>query len=76
MAPDLSSLTDDELNKKFAELNQKLAQAYRSGPYGIIDQMQALRQHYQDELNNRYQKQLQNALGGKDKDFSKIIDIK
>ena len=42
LAPNLSELSMEELTKQFNELNRKLNQAYRQGPFGIIPQMQML----------------------------------
>ena len=44
LAPDLSTVSDDELAKKYNDLNRRLGQAYRSGPSQIIPQIQMLMQ--------------------------------
>jgi hypothetical protein len=75
LAPDLSGMSQDELNKKTAELSSRLSQAYRFGPSGAVQQLQMLQMHYQEELNRRYQKQIED-MAKKNPDFDKIIDIK
>ena len=75
LAPDLSGMSQDELNKKAAELSSRLNQAYRFGPSGAVQQIQMLQVHYQEELNRRYQKQMDD-IAQKNPDFNKIIDIK
>ena len=59
LAPDLKVLSMEDLTKKYNDLMGKLNQAYRSGPYGIIPQMQMLMEDYQQEMQNRQQKQLE-----------------
>ena len=75
LAPKLSELSMEELVKKYNELNSKLNQAYRQGPFGIIPQMQMLLEDYQLELQNRQQKQLE-EMEKNSKNFKNIIDIK
>lgn len=72
---DLSQLSDIDLHKKFNELNNRLSQAYRIGPAGIIGQLRLLIDDYQFEISSRNQKLL-DEMAKKSKDFNKIIDIK
>lgn len=75
---DLSSLTDEELNKKFEELNRKYNQAYRVGPYSIIPQIQMVMQDYQAEIAKRQAKLIQDMeerASKNGKSFGSIIDI-
>lgn len=65
----------DELNKKHAELITRLNQAYRFGPSGAIQQLQMLQFHYQEEIQRRNAKQLED-MQKNSKNFNKIIDIK
>ena len=65
----------DELNKKHAELITRLNQAYRFGPGGAIQQLQMLQFHYQEEIQRRNAKQLED-MQKNSKNFNKIIDIK
>jgi len=75
LAPNLSDLTDDELHKKFGELQKRYGQAYRFGPQSIIPQLQMLMQDYQYEINLRNQKQLEELNKSASKGPKGIIDI-
>jgi hypothetical protein len=78
LAPDLSTISDDELAKKYNDLNKRLGQAYRSGPSQIIPQIQMLMQDYQYELGRRQQKLMKEMEERADKNgkgFKGIIDI-
>lgn len=75
LAPDLSTLSDNDLHKKHGELVQRLSQAYRIGPSGIIGQLQMLLENYNSEIQRRNQK-LMDELMKKGKNMSGIIDIK
>lgn len=78
LAPDLSTVSDDELAKKYNDLNRRLGQAYRSGPSQIIPQIQMLMQDYQNELSRRQEKLMREMEQRADKNgkgFKGIIDI-
>jgi hypothetical protein len=75
LAPNLSELSQDELTKKYNELMQRINQAYRFGPAGAVQQLQMLQYHYQEEMNRRTQKQLE-EMEKHSKNFKNIIDIK
>jgi hypothetical protein len=75
LTPDLTGLKDDELQKKAAELSQKLNQAYRFGQASMVGQIQMILQDYQGEIMRRQQKMLDDLLAKNDK-FDGIIDIK
>lgn len=75
LSPRLSELSMEELVKKYNELNSKLNQAYRIGPFGIIPQMQMLLEDYQRELQERHKQQLE-EMEKNSKNFKNIIDIK
>lgn len=74
LSPDLSALTDAELHKKHGELVQRLTQAYRIGPYGIINQLQMILEDYQSEIQRRNAKVLED-MAKKGKNMGGIIDI-
>lgn len=74
LAPDLSELSTEDLNKKYNDLMQRLNQAYRFGPVSVIPQMQMLQSHFQGELQRRNQKQLE-EMEKNSKNFKNIIDI-
>lgn len=78
LAPDLSTVSDEELAKKFNDLNRRLGQVYRSGPGQLIPQIQMLMQDYQTELGRRQQKLMKEMEERADKNgkgFKGIIDI-
>jgi hypothetical protein len=74
LGSNLSDLSDDELHKKFGELQKRFGQAYRFGPQSIIPQIQMLMQDYQYEINLRNQRQL-DELNKNSKGPKGIIDI-
>lgn len=75
LTPDLTGLTDAELQKKHAELVQKLTQSYRYGNAALVGQIQMVIEDYNAELQRRQQKLLDDMMAKDDK-FSGIIDIK
>jgi hypothetical protein len=74
LGPDLTGLTDEELHKKYGELQKRFNQAYRFGPQSIIPQLQMLMQDYQMEIGIRNQKQMA-ELDKNSKGPKGIIDI-
>lgn len=76
LAPDLTSLTDDELQKKYNELNTRMNSAYRMGNNDLIMQIQLLLQDYQTEIGARQRKMMEDLQKRAGKDFDDIIDIK
>jgi hypothetical protein len=75
LGPDLTGLTDDELHKKYGELQKRFGQAYRFGPQSIIPQLQMLMQDYQSEISIRNQKQMEELSKNTGKGPKGIIDI-
>lgn len=78
LSPDMSKFTDEELHKKYEELNRRLGQAYKFGPSSIIYQLQMLMGDFQAEISRRQAKLMQDmeeraAKNGKG--FKGIIDI-
>lgn len=74
LAPNLSELKDDELYAKINELTTKMNSAYRLGSRDAMHQMQMLMNHYQQELQERNRKKLED-MEQKSKNFKNIIDI-
>lgn len=74
LAPDLTTLTDDELHKKHGELQEKLIFSYRMGHTNLIMQMQLLLDDYKIEINKRNQKMLDDAAKS-GRSFQDKIDI-
>lgn len=71
---DLSGLTNEELHAKYNDLVKKFNQAYRFGPTSVIPQMQMAMQNYQQEMDNRNRKTMEDMEKKGDK-FKGIIDI-
>ena len=74
LTPDLSKLTMDELSKKHSDLVSRMSYAYRIGQPDMIGQLQLLMQDYQEEINNRNRRALE-EMESKSKNFKNIIDI-
>lgn len=74
LVPDLSNVSNEELNKKYNELMAKLNQAYKFGPSGAIPQMQMILENYRYEIDARNRKTLEEIESKNDK-FKGIIDI-
>lgn len=74
----LSSLSDEELQKKFGELQRRLIQASRFGPFDLVPQLQMLMDDYQFELSERHRRHME-AMEKRAEDsgrgFKGIIDI-
>jgi hypothetical protein len=75
LAPDLTGLTEDELHKKRAELQNRITFAYRMGHGDMIGQIQLLLGDYDLEIQRRNQKMLDD-LQKNNKNFKDKIDIK
>jgi hypothetical protein len=75
LTPDLSKLSLDELTNKYSELTNRIGMAYRWGNASMVGQLQLLLQDYQEEINARNRKQLE-EMEKNSKNFNKIIDIK
>ena len=72
-SPDFSTMNDDELNKKVAELTQRLTQSYRFGNYEIVGQIHMLLEDYQAEVSRRHQKVIE-EIQSKNNKFEGIIE--
>lgn len=75
LAPDLKDLSTDELHAKYNDLMTRMNQAYRFGPAQAIPQLAMLQSHYQNEIQNRNAKQME-EMQNASKNFKNIIDIK
>ena len=62
LGSNLSELSDDELQKKYGDLQKRWAQAYKFGPVSIIPQLQMLIEDYQYEIQTRGRKQMEEML--------------
>lgn len=74
LSPNLTDLNDTELQQKYSELQKRLGQAWRFGPQSLVPQIQMVMEDYQNELNVRMQKQME-ELNKNSKNTKGIIDI-
>lgn len=74
LAPDLSKLSLDELNSKYGDLLKRITYAYRVGQTDMIQQIQMLMEDYQNEIQLRNRKALE-EMEKNSKNFKNIIDI-
>jgi hypothetical protein len=74
LAPDLSKLTDDDLQQKRGELQNRLMMSYRMGNADLVMQVQLLLGDYDIELQTRNQKMM-DQMSKASKNFGNIINI-
>lgn len=78
LGSNLSTLTDDEVHQKYADLIKRFNQAYRFGPQSVIPQIQMIMEDYQNEIQRRNSLQmaeLTKKMAAEGKGFGGIIDI-
>ena len=73
LSPDLSKLTDDELQQKRGELQNRLM-SYRMGNADLVMQVQLLLGDYDMELQARNQRMM-DQMSKASKNFGNIINI-
>lgn len=71
---DLSVLSMDELQKKYADLTKRMSQAYRMGMADAVQQLQMILGDYQAEIGRRNEK-LMAEMAEKSAEFKSVIDI-
>ena len=74
LAPDLSKLTEEELQQKRGELQNRLMTSYRMGNSDLVTQLQLLLQDYDMEIQTRNQR-LMDQMSKANKNFGNIINI-
>jgi hypothetical protein len=74
LGPNLTGLSDADLQKKYSELQKRMGQAWRFGPQSVIPQLQMIMEDYQAEISLRTQKQMA-ELDKNSKNPKGIIDI-
>ena len=67
----MSELSDDQLLGKINELNTKMRQASQAGMYSAIGQITVVLNEYQEEINRRHQKALEEGT----EKFDELIDV-
>lgn len=74
LTEDLSKMSLDDLTKKQGELLNKITMSYRWGKPDMVQQLQMMLDDYQQEINLRNQRQLE-EMQKNSKNFKNIIDI-
>jgi hypothetical protein len=74
LTSDLSKLTDDELQQKRGELQNRLMMSYRMGNADLVMQVQLLLGDYDIELQTRNQRMM-DQMSKASKNFGNIINI-
>jgi hypothetical protein len=74
LTPDLSKLTEDELQKKRSELQNRLMVSYRMGNSDLVGQIQLLLQDYDMEIQGRNRRMME-ELAKNNRNFGNIINI-
>jgi hypothetical protein len=74
LTSDLSKLTDDELQQKRGELQNRLMMSYRMGNADLVMQVQLLLGDYDIELQTRNQRMM-DQMTKASKNFGNIINI-
>ena len=78
LSPDLSGLSDEELQKKLGELQKRYLQSSRMGSFELTAQLGLLIEDYQWEISERNRQQMekmQQRMNNKGQNFDGIIDI-
>ena len=76
LTPNLAELSDDELGKKITELSKRVNQAYSFGNAELLQQVQMMLEDYQQEMNQRQRRMMEELSKKAGRDFDDIIDIK
>jgi len=75
LTPDLSTLSDEELAKKVQDLSKRLNQAWSFGNGELLQQVQMMLEDYQQEMNQRQRRMMEELSKKAGRDFDDIIDI-
>lgn len=75
LTPNLRELSDQDIQTKITELNNRLMFCYQTGNAALIGQIQMLLEDYRAEAQVRQQK-LMDQLMEKGGQFKNIIDVK
>ena len=67
----IAELNDDELLAKINELNSKMGQASSAGMFNAISQMVVILNEYQDEMDRRHRKAMEEGA----EKFDELIDV-
>jgi len=75
LSPDLTTLSDQELQQKCTDLLSRMNQAYAMGNGNMVAQVQMIYEDYNNEMQRRQAKAYEELMERGSK-FKKIIDIK
>ena len=75
LLPDLSTLKDDDVDKKITELMQKYFQASRFGQSGVMQQISVILSCYKDEQHKRQQAANQKLVQNRNQDLDDFINV-
>ena len=75
LGPDLSKVTDSELQAKVMDLTKKLSASYRMGNPELTHQVRMLYDECLEEQRARESKKLEELMKSNGSDFDDIIDI-
>jgi hypothetical protein len=74
LTPNLTELSDNDLQKKITDLTNRLNQAHRFGQAGLVGQVQMMLEDYGSEASRRQRIMMEELMSKNDK-FNGIIDI-
>ena len=74
LTPNLTELSDNDLQKKITDLTNRLNQAHRFGQAGLVGQVQMMLEDYGAEASRRQRIMMEELMSKNDK-FNGIIDI-
>jgi ElaB/YqjD/DUF883 family membrane-anchored ribosome-binding protein len=78
LTPNLSDLTDAELQNKIQQLSKRLSQSYRLGGHHLQSQINLMLEDYKAEIHKRNQDKIQKTKQAAEKagkNFGDSIDI-
>lgn len=75
LLPDLSTLKDDDVDKKITELMQKYFQASRFGQSGVMQQISVILSCYKEEQQKRQQAANQKLVQNRNQDLDDFINV-
>lgn len=75
LLPDLSTLKDEDVDRKITELMQKYFQASRFGQSGVMQQISVILSCYKDEQYKRQQAANQKMIQNRNQDLDDFINV-
>lgn len=75
LLPDLSTLKDEDVDRKITELMQKYFQASRFGQSGVMQQISVILACYKEEQQKRQQAANQKLVQNRNQDLDDFINV-